>query len=163
MTEASIKTINQVQRMIKEESPHERAVYLRPKQGMERYNMSRPQFCKLALEAGSLHNEDALHERYPDSSENIRNIIDVMVEIMMTTRPTIMISGNEYDSAYVKSRVFCIFERHVEYMLDCIKKNTTKVGNVKAYLRATIFNCTTTLGCYDDLTIQKLFAENYYA
>lgn len=106
-------------------------------------------------------NADELEERYADSSENIRNIIDVMVEIMMSTRPTIMISGNEYDSYFVKARVFCIFERHMEYMLECIKKNTTKVGNIKAYLRATVFNCTTTLGCYDDLTVQNLIAETY--
>ena len=55
MQEESMRTINQVKQLIKEEQVHENAVYLRPKQGMERYNMSRPQFCKLALEAGSLH------------------------------------------------------------------------------------------------------------
>ena len=38
-----------------------------------------------------------------------------------------------------------------------------KVGNIKAYLRATIFNCTTTLECYSDMTVQNLLAETYYA
>jgi len=54
MQKESMRTISQVQRLIKEDAPYDSAVYLRPKQGMERYNMSRPQFCKLALEAGSL-------------------------------------------------------------------------------------------------------------
>jgi len=108
-------------------------------------------------------NYDTLEECYPDSTDIIRNLIDVMVEIMMSTQPKFMISGNEYDADYVKSRVFCIFDRHIEYMIECIKKNTTKVGNIKAYLRATIFNCTTTLECYSDMTVQNLLAETYYA
>lgn len=107
-------------------------------------------------------NYDSLVEMYPDSADIIRNIVDVMVEIMMSTQPKFMISGNEYDADYVKSRVFCIFDRHIEYMIECIKKNTTKVGNIKAYLRATIFNCTTTLECYSDMTVQNLLAETYY-
>lgn len=55
MQEESMKTIAQVQKLIAEDGVYDKAVYLRPKQGKERYNMSRPQFCKLALEAGSLY------------------------------------------------------------------------------------------------------------
>lgn len=74
MQEESMRTISQVQKLIKEDGPYDSAKYLRPKQGMERYNMSRPQFCKLALEAGSLLKigsmvliEKESFERYLDS------------------------------------------------------------------------------------------------
>jgi len=54
MEQESLNSINQIKKLIKEDGLEDKALYLRPKQGMERYNMSRTQFCKLALEAGSL-------------------------------------------------------------------------------------------------------------
>ena len=37
---------------------------------------------------------------------------------------------------------------HLEYVFDCIDKNTTKVGNIKAYLLAALYNAPATMDSY---------------
>lgn len=54
MNDASMNSINQLKGMIETEKVS-KADYLRPKQGAERYNMSRTSFSKLALEAGAVY------------------------------------------------------------------------------------------------------------
>ena len=36
----------------------------------------------------------------------------------------------------------------LEYVFDCIDKNTTKVGNIKAYLLAALYNAPATMDSY---------------
>ena len=38
--------------------------------------------------------------------------------------------------------------QHLEYVFDCIDKNTTKVGNIKAYLLAALYNAPATMDSY---------------
>ena len=37
---------------------------------------------------------------------------------------------------------------HVEYVLECMAKNTTKVQNIKKYLLAALFNAPSTIDGY---------------
>lgn len=59
MKEESKKSINQMKKLVGEDAAKEvsgeNARYIRPKQGVEIYNMSRTQFVKLAAESGGLY------------------------------------------------------------------------------------------------------------
>ena len=37
---------------------------------------------------------------------------------------------------------------HIEFVLDCMQENTTKVRNIKQYLKAVLFNAPSTIGNY---------------
>ena len=37
---------------------------------------------------------------------------------------------------------------HIEYVLDCMHQNTTKVRNIKKYMLAVLFNAPSTIGSY---------------
>ena len=37
---------------------------------------------------------------------------------------------------------------HVEYVINCLGKNTTKVRNIKSYLLASLFNAGSTISSY---------------
>lgn len=37
---------------------------------------------------------------------------------------------------------------HIEYVMACIGKNTTKVRNIKGYMMAALFNAGSTIGSY---------------
>ena len=91
---------------------------------------------------------DSMCSDYPDDISRIDEIIETMVEMMLSTTDTQQISGNVYSSELVKQRIMKIYRTHLEYMLECLAKNTTKITNIKGYLRATIFNAQTTIGSY---------------
>ena len=53
MQAESKKSMNQLKEMIRKDDETKR--FIRCRQGVELYNMSRPQFMKLAIEAGAAH------------------------------------------------------------------------------------------------------------
>ncbi|MBR6646286.1 MAG: hypothetical protein IKL09_02070 [Clostridia bacterium] len=42
--------------------------------------------------------------------------------------------------ADVRKRFTDINSEHIEYVIECVSKNTTKVSNIKQYMLAAIFN-----------------------
>ena len=48
----------------------------------------------------------------------------------------------------VKGKFLKLNSQHIEYALDCMKTNTTKVHNIKKYLLAILFNAPSTISGY---------------
>ena len=63
-------------------------------------------------------------------------IVEIMLETVCTARKTIRIAGDDYPAELVKSKFMKLNSSHVEFVLDCMRENTTKVRNIKQYLKA---------------------------
>ncbi len=74
--------------------------------------------------------------------------VELMLEVVLSKRPYIRIAGDDFPREVVKSRFLKINSGHLEYVFDCIDKNTTKVGNIKAYLLAALYNAPATMDSY---------------
>lgn len=86
-----------------------------------------------------------LRERYPYDHERIDEIVDLMLETVCTSRKIIRIASDDYPAALVKSKFLKLNNDHIEYVLDCLKKNTTDIRNIKKYLLAVLFNAPSTI------------------
>ena len=80
--------------------------------------------------------------------ERVTEILELILEIVCSPRKHIRIGGEDYPAEVVKSRFMKLGQFHVEYVFNCISKNTTKVHNIRAYLLTTLFNAPTTMGHY---------------
>lgn len=89
---------------------------------------------------------DILVERY--GVERMDETVELMLEVILSKRPYIRISGDDFPREVVKSRFLKINFSHLEYVFDCIDQNTTKVGNIKAYLLAALYNAPATMDSY---------------
>lgn len=78
----------------------------------------------------------------------IDNMVDLIVEQLLSRSDEIVVSGNRYPAEIVKRRLLKLEYSHIEYALHCLKNNTTKVGNIKKYLMATLFNAPATIDGY---------------
>ena len=58
------------------------------------------------------------------------------------------IAGDVYPKNLVKSKFLKLNYSHVEYVINCLGKNTTKVRNIKSYLLASLFNAGSTISSY---------------
>ncbi len=85
-------------------------------------------------------------DRY--GQERMDEAVDLMLETVISRRPYIRIAGDEFPREVVKSRFLKINSGHLEYVFDCIDKNTTKVNNIKAYLLAALYNAPATMDSY---------------
>ena len=58
------------------------------------------------------------------------------------------ICGEEKPKEVVKSRLMKLDSMHIQYVMECLKSNTTQVRNIKQYLLATLYNAPTTIDSY---------------
>ena len=57
-------------------------------------------------------------------------------------------SYSEYPAELVRSKFLKLNMFHVEYAMDCMRKNTSKIHNIKKYLLAALFNAPSTISGY---------------
>lgn len=83
---------------------------------------------------------DSLVTVYAFEKNLIDGIYDLIVETVLCKNERILIASNWYPTELVKSKFLKLTYSHIEYVLECLKKTTTKVNNIKKYLLAALFN-----------------------
>ena len=91
---------------------------------------------------------DILKQDMPYDHDRIDEIVDLILETVCTRRRTIRIAGDDYPAELVKSKFMKLDSEHIRFVLDCMRENTTKIRNIKQYLRAALFNAPSTIGNY---------------
>ena len=91
---------------------------------------------------------DILKQNMPYDHDRIDEIVDLILETVCTRRRTIRIAGDDYPADLVKSKFMKLDSEHIRFVLDCMRENTTKIRNIKQYLRAALFNAPSTIGNY---------------
>lgn len=80
--------------------------------------------------------------------ERIKEIADIIIETLCSTKPTINVAGEDYPSQLVKDKMLKISSSHIEYVFECMKANPSEIRNIKRYLLATLFNAPSTMDNY---------------
>ena len=75
-------------------------------------------------------------------------IVDIMLETVCSSRRKIRIAGDDYPAELVKSKFMKLDSSHIQFVFDCMKENTTKIRNIRQYLRAVLFNAPSTINGY---------------
>ncbi|SFL48007.1 Replication initiator protein A (RepA) N-terminus [Lachnospiraceae bacterium KH1T2] len=91
---------------------------------------------------------DSLIERHPFEVDIIREIYELILETVISRNEEIVIAKDRYPLELVRSRFLKLNYDHIEYVLGCLKDNTTKVRNIKKYMLTVLFNAPTTIGSY---------------
>ena len=80
--------------------------------------------------------------------DRLNEIVDLMLETVCTARKKIRIAGDDYPAELVKSKFMKLNSEHIRFVLDCMQENTTKIRNIKQYMKAALFNAPSTIGSY---------------
>ena len=75
-------------------------------------------------------------------------IVDLLTETVCTSKQYLTIAGDTFPSAVVKSKLLKLNAEHIEYVIDCMKSNTTDVRNIKKYMLAALFNAPSTIDSF---------------
>ena len=100
-----------------------------------------------------------LYDRYPLEKETLDAIMDLMLDVICSKRKTIRIAGDDKPVNVVKSQFLKLNSSHIEYVMDCMQSNATKVRNIKQYLLATIYNAPLTIQSYYQALVNNDMAE----
>ena len=88
---------------------------------------------------------DLLCQRFATYREDLDEIVELMVETVCAKRKTTRIAGSDCPHEVVRSRFLKLDSSHIEFVMDCLKKNTTEIRNMKQYLLTVLFNAPTTI------------------
>ncbi|MDO4340509.1 MAG: DUF6017 domain-containing protein [Eubacteriales bacterium] len=97
--------------------------------------------------------KDNIEYAYLTQDRNIdRGMLDEIVALMLETvcnrRKVVCIAGDDYPAELVKSKFMKLNSSHIQFVIDCMHQNTTKIRNIKKYLLAVLFNAPNTIDSY---------------
>ena len=87
-------------------------------------------------------------ESNPSDREVIQGIYDLIVETLVGSNEKILIASDWYPASLVKSKFSKLNDLHVQYVVDTLRSNTSKIRNIKKYILAALFNAPNTMSSY---------------
>ncbi len=83
-----------------------------------------------------------------DDKGIIDELLSIMLEVICSQKPTFRANGEELPTDLVKSVFLKLNENHIDYVLDSLRKNTSDVRNIRAYLITALYNAPQTIGSF---------------
>ena len=84
----------------------------------------------------------------------VDELVELIVDALCSPQATFRIGGVQFKQDIVKKRLIELEQAHIEYVLDCMRKNTTKVRNIRGYLLTALYNAPTTIEHYYQAAVQ---------
>ena len=89
-------------------------------------------------------------------------IVALMLETVCTRRKVVRIAGDDYPAELVKSKFMKLNSSHIQFVINCMHDNTTKIRNIKKYLLAVLFNAPNTIDSYYTALVAHDMAEGAF-
>lgn len=84
----------------------------------------------------------------------VGELVDLIADVLCSTQASFRIGKTQIKSEVVKKRLIELQQSHIEYVLDSMNKNTTKIRNIRGYLLTALFNAPTTIEHYYQAAVQ---------
>lgn len=93
--------------------------------------------------------------------KNILNeILALVLDTISSRKKNIRIGGEEIGTDLVKCRLLKPNQFHMEYIFDCMKRNTTKIHNIRSYLLTALYNAPSTINHYYQAEVAHDISSN---
>lgn len=78
----------------------------------------------------------------------VNEMVEIMLDAVCSTRPTICINGEDMPQEVVKSRFLKLNSSHIEYVLHAMDECPSDIRNIRAYMLTTLYNASLTMDNY---------------
>lgn len=86
--------------------------------------------------------------------ETVDELVELITDVLCSTQASFRIGGTQFKNEIVKKRFSELQQSHIEYVLECMRNNTTKIRNIRGYLLAVLYNAPTTIEHYYRAAVQ---------
>ena len=80
--------------------------------------------------------------------EQLDEITQLVQETVFSTRDRIRVGGNDYPAEIVRAKMLKLTGEHIHFVMDCLRKNTTQIRNIRQYLLTALFHAPSTMNSY---------------
>lgn len=95
-------------------------------------------------------------------NDRFQEMIDIMLDAVCSSAPTIRINGENMPQQVVKSRFLKLNSSHIEYVFEVMNKNPADIRNIKAYLLTALYNASLTIDNYYSALVNHDFDGRDY-
>ena len=89
--------------------------------------------------------------------EDVDEVVELIADILCSSRPTVRIGGEEIPTTQAQERFQRLNYDHLQYVFDCLRKNTTEIRNIRSYLLTALYNAPATINSYYKAAVQHDF------
>ena len=104
-----------------------------------------------------------LMERYPYDQNILEELLSVMTEAITSKRQYLRVNGENRAANEVQNRLKRIDVTHIEYILECVKKNTKKIINPPLFLLTALYNAPVTINTYYNALAAHDLSTGFFA
>lgn len=94
-----------------------------------------------------------LCERHKYDKSQIDELLGIMLDVICSGKPMIRVNGDNMPTEVVKNVFLRLDDSHIVYVLESLKKNTSAVRNIRAYLITVLYNSLNTIDSYYQATV----------
>jgi len=94
---------------------------------------------------------DALIKSY--SKDILDEIVSVITNAVCTTKEYIFIGGENIPSKTVKQKLLSLDQSHIEYVCNCLDRNTTEVKNINSYILTCLYRAADNISLHYKLMV----------
>jgi hypothetical protein len=112
---------------------------------IDRLNETRRQYTALVKENIDY---DAIRHDGAEDMREIDGIVELIVETLCTSHPTVRIGGEDKPADVVRSVLMKLNHSHIVYVISRLRENTTKITDIRSYLLTSLYNASSTMEFY---------------
>ena len=87
--------------------------------------------------------------------DRINEMLEIMLDVVCSTKPTIRINGEDMPQQVVKSRFLKLNSSHIEYILDAMRDCPSDIRNIRAYMLTVLYNASLTIDNYYSALVNR--------
>ncbi len=87
--------------------------------------------------------------------DRVNEMVEIMLDVICSTRPTIRINGEDMPQQVVKSRFLKLNSSHIEYVLHAMDECPSDIRNIRAYMLTTLYNASLTMDNYYSALVNR--------
>ncbi len=88
------------------------------------------------------------YQKDKEYAEFFNNAYELIIDTLMSTARTIRVGKEDKPYEVVKSRLLKLDSSHLEYVCNCLNKNTIKINNIKSWLITSLYNAPITIDAF---------------
>ena len=85
---------------------------------------------------------------HPYDKERIDGYVELMAEVCCSGRESVRINQEHIAVEQARERFLSLDREHILYVLECMGKTTTLIGNIRAYTLSALYNAPVTIEQY---------------
>lgn len=103
---------------------------------------------------------DSLLIKYKNKAGEIIELYKIIIDTVKSNKKSHKVSREYIEADRVRETLLKLDSGHIEYIIECLSKNTTEIKNTKSYLLTVLYNAGLTINNYYSLAVQHTL-ENF--